>query len=275
VRPAAEPPPPGHVLAAFGVAGCAPIPLGGGQGTAWRAGGRVLKPADVSRDELAWHAGVYPQITCEGFRLPRPLAAGDGRLCVDGWCATRYEAGRHGQRRWPEIIAAGDRFHAALRGIPRPPFLDTRSNPWSVSDRVAWGELPASDFPGVTHLPRLTAAIRPVPAPGQLIHGDLSGNVLFHDHLPPAIIDFTPYWRPAAYATAIVVADALVWEGADSQLLAVVSHIGDFGQYLIRALIFRELTHWICTRGQPPGTKAPDARWALAADLACRLAAQP
>jgi hypothetical protein len=38
--------------------------------------------------------------------------------------------------------------------------------------------------------------------------------VLFHDGLPPAIIDFTPYWRPVGYASAIVVADALVWEGA-------------------------------------------------------------
>lgn len=268
------PPPPGHVLTAFGVPGCAPVPLRGGQDTAWHAGDLVLKPADVSRDELAWHARVYPLITREGFRLPRPLAASDGALSVDGWCATQYEAGRHEQRRWAEIIAVGDRFHAALRGIPRPAFLDARSGPWAISDRVAWGELPASGYPEVTHLPRLTAAIRPLPAPGQLIHGDLSGNVLFHDRLPPAIIDFTPYWRPAAYATAIVVADALIWEGADSRLLGAAGHIGDFGQYLVRAVIFRELTHWIFTHDLPPGAGAGDARWALAADLACQLAAR-
>jgi hypothetical protein len=47
-----------------------------------------------------------------------------------------------------------------------------------------------------------------------LIHGDLTGNVLFHDELPPAIIDFTPYWRPLEFQSAVVVADALVWEGA-------------------------------------------------------------
>ena len=269
------PTPPDHVLAAFGVAGCTPIALGGGQGTSWRAGDLVLKLADVGLDELAWQARVCSQIACDGFRLAQPQATSDGLLCIDGWSATRYQAGRHEQRRWAQIITVGARFHAALRGIPRPPFLDTRSSPWVISDRVAWGEISASGFPGVGHLSQLTAAIRPLSAPGQLIHGDLSGNVLFHDRLPPAIIDFTPYWRPAAYATAIVVADALVWEGADRQILGTVSHIDDFGQYLVRALIFRELTNWICTHDQPPEIQAADAGWALAVDLACQLAAQP
>ncbi len=35
----------------------------------------------------------------------------------------------------------------------------------------------------------LLAALEPVPAPSQLMHGDLTGNVLFHDALPPLIID--------------------------------------------------------------------------------------
>jgi hypothetical protein len=106
------------VLAAFGVADSAPVPLGGGQGTSWRAGDLVLKPADVGQDELTWHAQTYPQVGLDRFRLPRPQAARDGSLCVDGWCATQYAAGRHEQRRWAEIIAVGTRFHAALRAIP-------------------------------------------------------------------------------------------------------------------------------------------------------------
>jgi uncharacterized protein (TIGR02569 family) len=265
--------PPGHVLTAFGVAGCTPAPLGGGQGTSWRAGDLVFKPADAGQEELTWQARVCPQITCDGFRLSRPQATSDGTLCVDGWCAAQYQPGRHRQRRWAEIIAVAARFHAALREVPRPPFLDARSTPWAISDRVAWGEIPASDFAEVRHLPRLTAAMRPASTPGQLIHGDLSGNVLFHDQLPPAIIDFTPYWRPAAYAAAIVVADALVWEGADRQVLGTVGHLDDFGQYLVRALIFRSLTDWICNRGQP--CQASIARWGPAVELACELAAQP
>ena len=233
----------------------------------------VLKPADLDRAELEWQACVYAQVSCEGFRLAAPRAALDGSLCVDGWCASEYLSGQHEPRRWADVIAAGERFHAALRGIPPPPFLDRRSSPWAISDRVAWAEIRASEFPHVSQLQQLTAATRPVIAPSQVIHGDLSGNVLFDSRLPPAIIDFSPYWRPAGYASAIVVADALVWEGADRQILDLVSHIADFGQYLIRALIFRLVTDWLLTRDEPAETDVHDDRWAPAVDLACRVAA--
>ncbi|SRR5712691_8146572 len=266
-------PPPQPVLAAFGAAGARPLPLSGGQGASWVAGNVVLKAADLDREELEWQAWVYSQVSCDGFRLARPLTAIDGSLCVDGWCATEYVSGQHEQRRWAEIIAVGEQFHAALRGIPRPLFLDQGSSPWAISDRVAWGELPASDFPHVSHLPRLTSAVRPVTAPSQLIHGDLSGNVLFDNQLPPAIIDFSPYWRPTAYASAIVVADALVWEGAGSQILEAVSYIKDFGQYLIRALIFRAVTDWLLTKDELAEAGVPGDRWAPAVDFACQIAA--
>ena len=146
----------------------------------------------------------------------------------------------------------GERFHAALAGISRPDFLDQRSSPSAISDRVAWAELPPSQFSRVGHLARLAAAVRTVIAPSQVIHGDLTGNVLFDDQLPPAIIDLSPYWRPAGYASAIVVADALVWEGASSQILDAVSHVDDFGQYLIQALIFRLVTDWLLSHDEPP-----------------------
>ena len=110
-------------------------------------------------------------------------------------------------------------------------------------------------------------------APSQLIHGDLSGNVLLHHELPPAIIDFSPYWRPAAFASAIVVIDALVWEDADARLLAAAGPVDDFGQYLIRALIFRIVTDSIIAGYQPRAARADDDPWALAVDLACQLAA--
>ena len=210
-----------------------------------------------------------------GFRLARPKLAADGSLCVDGWCAAEYVTGKHEERRWAEIIAVGECFHAALRVIPRPSFLDQRSDPWAISDRVAWGELPASEFPHVRHLPQLVSALRPVTAPSQLIHGDLTGNVLFDGQQPPAIIDFSPYWRPTAYASAIVIADALVWEGADSQVLDAVGHIDDFGQYLIRALIFRSVTDWILSQEEPADSVSEDDPWVAAVHLASQLAALP
>jgi len=60
------------------------------------------------------------------------------------------------------------------------------------------------------------------------------GNVLFHPDLPPAIIDLSPYWRPALFATAIVVIDAMIWEGADRSALSVIDGRSGAYQYLLR-----------------------------------------
>lgn len=264
--------PSAQVLAAFGAAGCVPVPLDGGRGTSWRAGDLVLKPA-ADPDELAWQLRVFSHVPRAGFRLALPRRSAGGSLCVDGWSAAEFVSGRHQRRRWPDIIAAGDRLHRAVRHVQRPAFLDRRTDPWAVADRVAWHEVPATEFPAVPHLPQLTAALRPVAAPSQLIHGDLTGNVLFDDNLPPAIIDFSAYWRPVAYAAAIVVADALVSEGADRQILDAARHFDDFGQYLVRALIFRIVTDWI-TAGAGPrdahdGGSDP---WPHTVDLASQLA---
>ena len=38
--------------------------------------------------------------------------------------------------------------------------------------------------------------------------------MLFADASPPAVIDFSPYWRPAGLALAVAAVDALMWGGA-------------------------------------------------------------
>src|SRR5882762_8490279 len=85
-----------EVLACFG-ASADPVSLPGGEGTAWRAGEVVLKPAGDPR-VARWTAGLYrdlaslgPAVDLDlldpaaarrepGFRVPRPLhtVAGDG-----------------------------------------------------------------------------------------------------------------------------------------------------------------------------------------------------
>ena len=258
------------MLAAFGLT-ASPVLLEGGRGTSWCVGDVVLKPLDRSEQSLAWQAEVFSSLSCDGFRVSRPLRAEDGSLVVDGWSAGEALEGRHEKQRWPEIIAVGERFHAALAGVPRLDFIARYTDPWAIGDRVAWGELPAAEFGDVKHLSRLVSALRPLTAPSQLIHGDLTGNVLFHDLLPPAIIDLAPYWRPTGYASAIVVGDALVWEGADERVLDAVAHIEDFPQYLLRALIYRAVTDRLFRLDEP--VRADDADPYLpAVELACRLA---
>ncbi|MGP3638660.1 hypothetical protein ACTU45_36185 [Streptomyces sp. 24-1644] len=114
-----------------------------------------------------------------------------------------------------------------------------------MADRVAWGEQ------GIDVIEDLTAPYstllelrRPVEQDAaQLIHGDLTGNVLFATDDEPAVIDFSPYWRPPVFAEAIVVADGLLWFDFPSDLLTGPSDHPDWQQMVIRALIFRLVAH--------------------------------
>ena len=229
--------PPEQVLAAFGLVEL-PMPLPGGRGLAWRVGELVLKPADLG-PELEWQAEFLPSVRAGGFRIALPQRATGGALVVDGWTAWSYLAGEHRPSRWAEVISIGDRFHQALAGLPRPPFIAARSDPWAIGDRVAWGESSIDPYRQIEQVARLADVLEPVTEPSQLVHGDLTGNVLFDDSLPPAVIDVSLYWRPPSFASAIVVADALVWEGADETLLAAVADVDRFGQFLARALLYR------------------------------------
>jgi uncharacterized protein (TIGR02569 family) len=226
------------VLDAFGVNG-EPGPLPGGRGLAWRGGDLVFKPADLAPDELAWQADVLPTVAAQDLRLSFPQRTIDGELVIDGWTASSFLAGDHRSARWADIIAIGDRFHEALVGLARPTFLDARSDPWAIGDRVAWGEVSIEPYRRIPLVPQLADRLAPVEARCQIVHGDLTGNILFAEGLPPAVIDVSVYWRPPSFATAIVVADALVWEGADVSLLESVAEIDDFGQMLTRALLYR------------------------------------
>ena len=230
--------PPSHVLGAFGGSGTL-VALPGGRDRAWRIDDLVLKPADLTPDELAWQAEVLPTVDAPDIRLSFPQRAVGGELVVDGWTAWSYLPGGHRAGQWRDIIDVGDRFHRAIAGLARPSFVAALTDPWSIGDRVAWGAAPIDPYRDVPHVARLAAGLAPVHARSQLVHGDLTGNVLFADGSPPAVIDLSLYWRPTAFATAIVVADALVWEGADASLLDVGTDRDGFGQMLLRALLFR------------------------------------
>jgi uncharacterized protein (TIGR02569 family) len=262
-----------EVLAAFG-ASAAPVPLRGGEGTTWRAGEIVLKPAGLPR-AARWTAGLYQALAGRadpGFRVPRPVRAASGDWLAAGpaasaWVAWEWLAGEPADWSgvspcWPRLIAASEAFHRALAGRPAPPWLGRDGSPWTVSDQVAWGDcdpwriLAATPGPLRGQVRRLLAALRPVRLPGQLVHGDLGGNVLFADGAPPAVIDFSPYWRPAGLALAVAAVDALLWSGADPVILDELAGQPELGQLLARALVYRLVTEMIFRRDDRAGLEA-------------------
>jgi uncharacterized protein (TIGR02569 family) len=262
------------VLTTFGITHD-PVLLPGGHGRrTWRAGHLVLKPVGFLAETL-WRAEVLAGLPDSAkFRVARPVQTRDGAWVADGWEASRLVEGEVDTSRQDDVLGAGTAFHAAVVGLLRPAFLDQRDDPWSFGDRIAWDELPMQASPAAMELLEpLIQARHPVGVPSQIVHGDLAGNVLFASGLPPAIIDWPPYWRPASWASAVAVADALCWYQATPDLAARWSHLPAWGQMLIRALIYRIATHDKAS-GTTGWTTGQIAAYQPVIDLATDYAAQ-
>ena len=227
-------PPPNRVLQKFGALGH-PEWLDGGQGQTYRAGAVVLKPVNQCD---GWISELQASIANDRFPMPRPLKCDDGGWLCDGWAAWEFVNGRDEPGRWQEKIQTCVDFHNAISTIPKPLELNTASNPWSVADRVAWDERELIHHPRVEpSIDRLKSVLRPLGGQNQLIHGDF--QMLFAIDGTNVVIDFAPYWRPATFAAAVVVVDALVWGTADTAIVDLVRHMPDYDQYLARAELRR------------------------------------
>ena len=247
--------PPDRVLAAFGHPDATARPLRGGEGRAWSTGRLILKPVG-EEVEAAWVGDVLSTVVEDGFRINRPVRSTAGGWVVDGWAAWHVLAGAHDTSgRWSEVLQIGRRLNHALRTLSRPAFLDARTSPWAVGDRVAWDEESLVLVHGVLRpvAERLAAHVRTEEGPSQVIHGDLTGNVLFAPGLPPGVIDVTPYWRPPAFCLAVVTVDALLWHRAAPSLLDAPGAVNR-ASLLARAALFRLVASDRLAQNQPqPG----------------------
>lgn len=245
--------PGGHVLAAFGLAGSSVSVMESGRHV-FRCGNAVLKRAE-DPVAAAWIAGIFEHLEVPGVRIARPIRSLDGRWVVAGYFANRHVAGRVDSR-YDEIISVADRLGAAFAGIPEPRFLRARTDLWAWAERAAWGEAEAElDRLGHGHGARLFAELaaqrRPVQLLPQIIHGDLFGNVLFAGSAEPAVVDMTPYYRPADWAVAIVVVDAVTWGGADIELVDEHAQRPGWVELVRRATLFRLAASLLHPRATP------------------------
>jgi uncharacterized protein (TIGR02569 family) len=228
------------LVSAFGGQGPA-VQLPGGQGHTFVAGDIVIKPAgDV--EEAMWAAGVLSTVKEDGFRVARPVRGSADRWVVNGWAAYQRVTGEHRLwgGPWVDALAACERFHAAVADVSEPGFLSRRCHRFAEADRIAWGEHEVDlPLPVGTLVDRVRALTSPVTASCQVVHGDFAGNLLFADGVPPAVIDFSPYWRPAGYATALTIVDAVLWYGEGVGLTSHADHVPELDQLLLRALLFR------------------------------------
>ena len=206
------------------------------------AGGLVLKPSGGG-PEHQWLGEALDRVVLDGVRAALPVPSADGAWTVDGWSATSVVTGSAVDlalpSTWLAVINAGRAFHRAVAHLGRPAFVDSRDDPWAIADRVAWGERPMRFVPEFADVADRLRAQPDPPGRAQLVHCDLTGNVLFAPGLPPAVIDISPYWRPPFYAEGVVIADVLCYHGADGDALPM----SDVPLTAVaRALLFRVAT---------------------------------
>ncbi|WP_067497668.1 hypothetical protein [Actinoplanes sp. TFC3] len=255
--------PPEAVLRSFGATEEL-VRLAGGKGGTWRAGEVVMKPAEGD-DEVRWRCEILSALPqTSDFRIARPIRSKEGHWISYGWEATRFVPAQPDPQRVDDVIRAGEAFHAAVANVPRPSFLDTRSDPWANGEWLAWDgpHRPAGFARRPSGLLDDLLAIREdVDLPEQMVHGDLIGNVLFAGQAVPVVIDWAAYWRPPAWAYAVVVVDAMVWHGFDVMLARRYEHLPAWGQMLVRAAVFR-LATWSAAgwSGEPEEAYRPVVR---------------
>ena len=234
--------PPGSVLEAFGVSD-EPRLLDGGQSRTWRAGDVVLKPVDHAA-EHTWVCEVFDGWSAPDVEVPRPLRTVDGAWSADSWGAHRWSPGStaHAGDDPDWFRSAVEAFHTVLADVPSPDFVRTRDDPWSAGDRVAWeGRSPEGSAETVSLVREALTCYEPIDLTAQLVHGDLSGNLL-RDGDRPTVIDWPPYVRPVGWALAVAALDAVCWDGAEPSLLDRWSDEVAWGQLLLRALVYRVAT---------------------------------
>jgi uncharacterized protein (TIGR02569 family) len=187
-----------------------------------------------------WLAQTLDRIDAPELRIARPVWSTDGRATVGGWSAARYVSGTPEQRN-DEVVLTAVKLHRATADLPRPRFLAYRDDIYAEADKIAWEERDVSldETKGGRWFEVLAGARRPISLPDQVVHGALLGHVLFDGQAAPGIVDFAPFYRPAEWGAAVAAVDAMAWGGADIQLLYRWSHLPEWSQLLLRAILFR------------------------------------
>ena len=234
---------PTHVRNAFGVRDVTPVRVRVAGTPAWACDGVLIRP--VTDTALAsWSARVLDTLEVDGVRVARPLRSSDGRWVISGYRAGEHLGGRE-EPRYSAMVATSLRLHAATASVRRPRLLDDRDDLVARADAAAWGERTITLDPatGGAMFSELARYRRKLKLPSQVVHGDLFGTVLFDGEAPPVVLDLMPFWRPVEWAAAVLVVDALAWGGAPPGLLGEWSHLDEWSQALLRALLFRLALH--------------------------------
>lgn len=104
---------------AFGTS-AEPTPIKGGQGTAYRAGNIVLKPAEYETLEN-WVADIFESLPeSKEVRVARPVKSVAGKWIYDGYVAWTFLRGSQTKGQYDKKLVASEAFHRLIRDVKKP-----------------------------------------------------------------------------------------------------------------------------------------------------------
>lgn len=237
-----------QIAASFNLDG-EPIPLAGGQNTSVKINDAVLKPVD-DEPHSEWLLNVIDKIVPDGYRLSKPIRSKNGKFVSKGWICMRFERGHETRGNIEEKLRVSRLFHRDISGVsvrdfPQPDHV------WSKAHRIAWQtkELPEGVHKDARDIVEslLCSISLQKRYNVQVVHGDLSGNILLDDALEPLIIDFSPTVAPVEYAEAILACDCIAWQGSPISELDTLPDSKLYNEMILRAVIFRLTVAAICS----------------------------
>ena len=265
-------PPPAHILNGFHAHVDNPVQLDQPWSYGWRCDRAVISLAEEPM-RASWIAKTTAKMRPAGVGVSRPMLSTDGRYTVSGWRARTFLSG-HRAPRFDEMAAAALRINESLRGLPRPEFLAPpeltctwgQTEIFAAADAAAFAEQPQewiAPAMDATAVPRkdiaealakaveITALRTEITAEDQLVHGDVIGCMIFDGAADPAITDLVPAWHPTGWSVALLVVDAIALGNGDDALLDRWSHIPDFMQLALRAVLYRLALHAMLPNSRP------------------------
>lgn len=229
-----------EILAAFGIAGRAEK-LTGGQGQSIRIGDFVAKPVEEP-DKYSWIGSVLELIPSQDVVISKPLRSLKGNFVEIGYGVTQFIEGKFYPGKIGEKIKTCRVLHNLLESISPPFQWSAWSSPWQWANEIAWDEIKLpeiADIRSIRLIEYIKSGYKTINLPNQLIHSDLAGNILF-DRFNPVVIDFSPDFRPAAYAEILLITDSIAWHQQPLESLFITGYSEELViQLALRAIVFR------------------------------------
>lgn len=229
-----------EILEVFGISGKIEK-LIGGQGQSVRVGDFVIKPIEEVA-KYCWVGEVLESISTHDLAIARHIRSKNGNFVENAYGVTQYIPGNFLSDKIEEKLKACQVLNQLTQSVKQPIQWNNWSSTWQWANQIAWEEtyLPKNtNIRSLQLIKAIKTKYQPVYLSNQLIHSDLASNILFNKRTP-VIIDFSPEFRPSAYAEILLITDSIAWYQVPKDSLWVTQYPKELvSQLALRAIVFR------------------------------------